>query len=104
MASPIRPSVGIRIRTLALLSVVMNTPVVAWVTRRLTSEPRVEVSEIGGTSVSILHPAGRGPWPAIMFVNGAQFLKKKREVDPDERFQSEWYRHYRTMFAAAHQH
>ncbi len=29
----------------------------------------------------------------------AEFLKKKREVDPEERFQSTWYRHYRTMFA-----
>jgi FAD/FMN-containing dehydrogenase len=27
------------------------------------------------------------------------FLAKKREYDPDERFQSTWYRHYRTMFA-----
>jgi pimeloyl-ACP methyl ester carboxylesterase len=80
VASPIRPSLGIRIRTLALLSVVMNTPVVAWVTRRLTSEPRVEVSEIGGTSVSILRPAGRGPWPAIMFVNGAHPLRRKEPV------------------------
>ncbi|HJS21179.1 MAG TPA: FAD-binding oxidoreductase [Steroidobacteraceae bacterium] len=28
------------------------------------------------------------------------FLKLKRRYDPAERFQSEWYRHYRTMFAA----
>jgi FAD/FMN-containing dehydrogenase len=28
-----------------------------------------------------------------------EFLRKKREHDPSERFQSEWYRHYRTMFA-----
>jgi FAD/FMN-containing dehydrogenase len=31
----------------------------------------------------------------------ADFLRKKREHDPDERFQSEWYRHYREMFADA---
>jgi FAD/FMN-containing dehydrogenase len=29
----------------------------------------------------------------------AEFLKLKRKHDPDERFQSEWYRHYRRMFA-----
>jgi FAD/FMN-containing dehydrogenase len=29
------------------------------------------------------------------------FLRKKLEHDPDERFQSEWYRHYRQMFADA---
>ncbi len=28
-----------------------------------------------------------------------EFLKLKRKYDPDERFQSDWYRHYRTMFA-----
>jgi FAD/FMN-containing dehydrogenase len=27
------------------------------------------------------------------------FLRLKRKYDPRERFQSEWYRHYRTMFA-----
>jgi FAD/FMN-containing dehydrogenase len=28
-----------------------------------------------------------------------EFLRKKREWDPEERFQSDWYRHYRTLFA-----
>lgn len=28
-----------------------------------------------------------------------EFLQLKRKYDPDERFQSNWYRHYRTMFA-----
>ena len=28
----------------------------------------------------------------------AQFLRLKRRYDPDERFQSDWYRHYREMF------
>lgn len=28
-----------------------------------------------------------------------EFLRLKRQFDPDERFESEWYRHYRTMFA-----
>jgi len=27
------------------------------------------------------------------------FLALKRKYDPDERFQSDWYRHYRSMFA-----
>lgn len=27
-----------------------------------------------------------------------EFLEKKREYDPGERFQSEWYRHYKSMF------
>jgi FAD/FMN-containing dehydrogenase len=28
-----------------------------------------------------------------------QFLQLKQQYDPDERFQSTWYRHYRSMFA-----
>ena len=31
----------------------------------------------------------------------AEFLRLKREFDPDELFQSEWYRHYRAMFGDA---
>ena len=27
-----------------------------------------------------------------------EFLALKRQHDPDERFQSTWYRHYRDMF------
>ena len=28
----------------------------------------------------------------------AEFFQLKRKYDPEERFQSDWYRHYRTMF------
>ncbi len=31
----------------------------------------------------------------------AEFLRLKRAYDPEERFQSDWYRHYRELFAAA---
>ena len=30
----------------------------------------------------------------------AEFLKFKRKYDPEERFQSDWYRHYRAMFGS----
>jgi FAD/FMN-containing dehydrogenase len=30
----------------------------------------------------------------------SEFLRLKRRYDPDERFQSDWYRHYRDLFAA----
>ena len=29
-----------------------------------------------------------------------EFLRLKRKYDPEERFQSDWYRHYREMFMA----
>jgi len=28
-----------------------------------------------------------------------EFLRLKRKYDPDERLQSDWYRHYKGMFA-----
>lgn len=31
----------------------------------------------------------------------AEFLRLKKQHDPDERFQSDWYRHYRDLFAGA---
>lgn len=31
----------------------------------------------------------------------AAFLRRKRELDPEERFQSEWYRHLRALYADA---
>jgi FAD/FMN-containing dehydrogenase len=31
----------------------------------------------------------------------AECLRRKRAYDPDERFQSDWYRHYRRMFGAS---
>jgi FAD/FMN-containing dehydrogenase len=30
-----------------------------------------------------------------------EFLALKRQYDPDERFRSTWYRHYREMFSVA---
>jgi FAD/FMN-containing dehydrogenase len=35
--------------------------------------------------------------------NFAKFLEWKRRLDPQQRFQSNWYRHYRDLFAAAAQ-
>jgi FAD/FMN-containing dehydrogenase len=31
----------------------------------------------------------------------SEFLRLKKKYDPEERFQSDWYRHYRTMFASS---
>ena len=30
----------------------------------------------------------------------AEFMRLKREHDPEERFQSDWYRYYREMFGS----
>ena len=31
-----------------------------------------------------------------------EFLRLKKKYDPEERFQSDWYRHYKKMFADVH--
>lgn len=36
---------------------------------------------------------------AACYLQIPEFLQRKLEWDPDERFQSDWYRHYRNMFA-----
>jgi FAD/FMN-containing dehydrogenase len=35
----------------------------------------------------------------ICYPRFREFLRLKTQHDPDERFQSDWYRHYRTLFA-----
>jgi hypothetical protein len=37
---------------------------------------------------------------ATAYPQFAEFLRRKRQQDPDERFQSDWYRQYRDLFAA----
>jgi len=34
------------------------------------------------------------------YPNFVEFLKLKKKYDPSGRFQSDWYRHYQTMFGA----
>lgn len=80
MPTPRRRPLGVRIRTLAVLCVVLDLPVLAGLTRRLTRAPRSETSELDGTPVTLVRPGGRGPWPAIMFVNGAHPLRRREPV------------------------
>jgi hypothetical protein len=37
----------------------------------------------------------------ICYPQFSEFLHLKRKYDPEERFHSDWYRHYRSMFADA---
>jgi pimeloyl-ACP methyl ester carboxylesterase len=56
----------------AVLATTEHTPVLAWFVRALTREPRVEETVVAGAPSTVVRPGrGRGPWPAIVFVNGA---------------------------------
>jgi pimeloyl-ACP methyl ester carboxylesterase len=59
-------------RAVVVLSVTQQTPVLGWAVRVLTDEPRVEETVVGGAPSTVVRPGGGdGPWPAIVFFNGA---------------------------------
>jgi pimeloyl-ACP methyl ester carboxylesterase len=57
-------------RAAVVLSSVLETPGLTPAVQALTQEPEVEDTIFAGTPVLIAKPAGEGPWPAILFVNG----------------------------------
>jgi pimeloyl-ACP methyl ester carboxylesterase len=70
----------LQVRTMAVLSLVLDLPILARLVRRVTPTPREESVEVGGVPVTIVRPGGDGPYPAIMFVTGAHPLRRKEPV------------------------
>lgn len=59
-------------RAVVVLSTTEDWPVAAWTTRAVTHEPRIEETTVGGAPSTVARPGkGDGPWPAVVFVNGA---------------------------------
>jgi pimeloyl-ACP methyl ester carboxylesterase len=67
-------------RTLGVLSLVLNRPFLSRLTRGCTRDPVVESIEVDGVPVSIYRPHGQGPWPAVMFVTGAHPLRRSEPI------------------------
>jgi FAD/FMN-containing dehydrogenase len=63
--------------------------------RRLIDRGR----EFGGSYFLTYHRWATREQVLACYPQFSEFLALKRKYDPDERFQSEWYRHYRSMFA-----
>jgi FAD/FMN-containing dehydrogenase len=57
------------------------------------------VIEFGGRYYFTYHPWATRKQVEACYPQFAEFLRLKRKYDPQERFQSDWYRHYKTMFA-----
>jgi FAD/FMN-containing dehydrogenase len=53
----------------------------------------------GGRYYLTYHRHARRDQVEACYPQLAEFLRLKRKYDPEERFQSEWYRHYMQMFA-----
>src|SRR5688572_20450166 len=69
-----------RLRALILTAVVLDLRRLGRLVRRLTGAPRLETTEVAGTPVEIVRPAGSGPWPAWIFVNGAHPERRREPV------------------------
>ena len=54
-----------------VLATVLETPGLTWTVERLTEEPGVVDTEVAGLPTTVVRPAGGGPHPAVVFVNGA---------------------------------
>ncbi|MCW2960724.1 MAG: hypothetical protein JWM90_1111 [Thermoleophilia bacterium] len=66
------PWVVAQSRAVAVLASVLDVPVLEDVVGAVTREPRVEEgAELAGTPTSIFRPGGDGPWPAVLFITGA---------------------------------
>jgi FAD/FMN-containing dehydrogenase len=53
----------------------------------------------GGTYYLTYHRYAARNQVEACYPQFAEFLRLKRKYDPEERFQSDWYRHYKTMFS-----
>jgi acetyl esterase/lipase len=67
-------------RSIVLLAIVLEVPLLGRAVRGLTREPRAATLEIEGVPVEIVRPARGGPRPAFLFVNGAHPLRRKEPI------------------------
>jgi pimeloyl-ACP methyl ester carboxylesterase len=59
-------------RAVAVLAELLDVPVLQDVVGAVTPDPRVdEGAALAGTPTSVFRPGGDGPWPAVLFITGA---------------------------------
>jgi pimeloyl-ACP methyl ester carboxylesterase len=63
--------VGAQARVVTVLSTTIHTPVLTWLVKVVTPDPRVSDRVVAGQPATVARPDGKGRWPAIVFVNGA---------------------------------
>lgn len=65
------PWIAAQARTVGVLSTAYNTPLLSWVTERLTDRPQLLDATIADTPVTVVSPGGEGPWHTVLLLNGA---------------------------------
>ena len=58
-------------RAVVVLSSVIETPVLTPTVKIVTEEPQVQDTLLADMPTLVAKPGGEGPWPALLFVNGA---------------------------------
>lgn len=58
-------------RVIGVVGAALDAPVVGPATLRLTAPPRVLERTVAGRPTTVYEPRGEGPWPTLLFVNGA---------------------------------
>jgi pimeloyl-ACP methyl ester carboxylesterase len=66
-----RSWVAAQARAVAVLAITTDPPVLGWTIRVVTAEPDVSDAVVAGVPSTLARPDGDGPWPAVVFVNGA---------------------------------
>lgn len=66
-----RSWVAAQARAFVVLSVALDPPGLGWAVRVITPDPLSSERTLAGVPASVVHPDGDGPWPTIVFVNGA---------------------------------
>src|SRR5215204_4231497 len=67
-------------RAVVVVSSVLETPILTPAVEAATEEPVVEDAGFAGRPALVARPEGEGPWPALLFVNGA--VREGRNYPP----------------------
>jgi len=64
------PWVAAQARAIVALAELARIPALAPAVEHLIAEPRAGDADVAGVPTTLVRPARRGPWPALVFVNG----------------------------------
>jgi pimeloyl-ACP methyl ester carboxylesterase len=73
---------GAQLDAIIVFTEPVETPGLTWVVHQLTDEPRLEEISLAGSPTTVARPGGDGPWPTVVFLNGAT---RRGRFHPDVR-------------------